>query len=94
MTRLTWKQFRDGLIEYQARLGFWGDGQEGRQRRHLEAAYGHMHHKRIEATQVEVGGISRKDHKPDCPCNWCLEWDRDDDSENRKAGGKRWRLDD
>jgi hypothetical protein len=73
-TELTVREFREGLIEYQARLGFWGDGGDGRQRSHLEQAYGHLHHKRIGLTQAAIGGVDRT-HPFGCTCMWCGAWE-------------------
>ena len=68
--RMTVQQFKDALAEYQSSVGAWGKMQA----RHLHRPYGHMADGKLKKTQQAMGGQLR-DHRRNCPCSECSDWE-------------------
>ncbi|MHB8632753.1 MAG: hypothetical protein ACYDBQ_02130 [Thermoplasmatota archaeon] len=83
--KMTCKEFLDGLIEYETRLGSWTKRDEHDARQSLHFRYGHMADRAIGKTEAAMGG-SDIPHGRRCPCSDCGDWDRvfpDDDPNGR-----------
>lgn len=70
---MTVLQFKQGLLEYQDRLGVHGGLEEGRM--DLHRYFGYMAKRGLQATQDRFGGqLSR--HRRGCQCGDCMDWER------------------
>lgn len=68
--KMTVPEFQEGLIDYQRRLGAFGD----RQTKGLHVAVGHMADRSLKATAKAMGSVER-DHRRGCSCSECNDWE-------------------
>lgn len=68
--RMTVQEFHDGLMDYQRRLGPFGDHQS----KTLHVGVGHLADRRLKTTAKLMGSVEL-DHPHSCYCNECGDWE-------------------